>query len=571
MTSISLVSRTGLLVGSCVALPTLLACLDHPLKPVEYEAVQEGKEGIALTINKDVDIIFMIDDSGSMAEEQFNLATNFDKFISVLERPGVEANYRIGITTSDNGNPLCPTNVKQPDGGKFKLTTCRARSSHFTFPTVPPVEAFDIACADICPYDEIEILPTVTEQDGNEAPRLWIESIEGVTNIGRARLADSGEWVDEITTEEAFQCLGPMGIAGCGYEEQLEGVYKAIARARDAGEDQYDFIRPNAILAIVLVSDEADGSINRSVGNIYDTNGNKVFWQDPDANFPSSTVSWKAGVECLPIDGDGLPYDECHAQHYDMERNVVPAERAAAEAVMHPVSRYINQVQSIEDQKQQTNPSQEVLVAGILGVTSDYEFGQEITYRNDPADPQFVEDFGIGAGCVSQIVIPGLEAFQPKAVPPVRQKDFVEHFAVRSETNIFSVCDDDYSQALEAIAAMIEDQIRPACMPACVADMDPTTEQLEPSCVLEQEAPGTGGNIERTTIQECEDADGTMPEDETVCYVGLTGDGMHQDCIDDGWNLQFELFRSAPAPGGTSVSATCELSAQPRVDCPDIP
>jgi hypothetical protein len=571
MTSISLVSRTGLLVASCVALPTLLACLDHPLKPVQYEAVQEGREGIALTVNKDVDIIFMIDDSGSMAEEQLALAENFGEFIRVLEQPGVEANYRIGITTSDKGNPLCPTTTKQPDDGKFKLSTCRSRQSHFTFNTVPPVEAFQVACADICPYETIEILPTTTDQDQNASARPWVESIEGVTNIGCAYRPGSND-CEEITTEEAFQCLGPMGIAGCGYEEQLEGVYRAVLRAQNDNEDQYGFIRPNAILAVVLVSDEADGSLNRSVGNIYDINGSKVFWQDPDANFPTSAVSWKAGVECVPIDGDGLPYDDCYAQHYDFDRNVVPEERAAEEAVLYPVSRYINQIQAIEDQKKQINPNQEVLVAGILGVTSDYRYGDEITYRNDPTDPQFVYDFGIGAGCISQLVVEGLEAFQPKAVPPVRQRDFVEHFVVGGDTNIFSVCDQDYARALEAIARMIEDQIRPACMPACVADMDPTTTDLEPSCVLEQESPSTtGGGVERTIIPECEDQDGTMPEDADACYVMRTGDDMDPACIEDGWNLEFQLFRAVPAPGGTSVSATCELSAQPRVDCPDLP
>ena len=586
MNSFSLVSRTGLLVASCVALPTLLACLDHPLKPVEYEAVQEGTEGIALTINKDVDIIFMIDDSGSMAEEQYNLASNFDKFIEVLEAPGVEANYRIGITTSDNGNPLCPTNIKTPEGGKFKVSTCRSRPTHFTFPTVPPVEAFDVACANICPYDEIEILPSTIEDDSSEKPRLWVESIEGRTNLGRARCADGIDtgncdpdnkdadgWVQSITTEEAFQCLGPMGIAGCGYEEQLESVYKAVARAGNAMEDQYGFIRSNAILAIVLVSDEADGSFNRSpYGNFgpYDPNGNKVFWQDPDAVSPSSAVSWNAGVECVP-EGDGLPYDDCFSQHYDIDGNVVPEDRAASEAVFHPVRRYINQIQAIEDQKQERNPGQEVLLAGILGVPPGYDQNQaEVSYRNDPSDPEFMSAFGIGAGCVSMIDIPGLEAFQPKAVPPVRQREFVEHFQVGEDRNIFSICDSDYSPALRAIARMIEDQLRPACMPSCVQDMDPIEDGVQPSCVLEQAAP-MGDGVQTTNIPQCADQSGEMPNDDAnVCYVALSGDDMNEFCIEEGWNLEFQVFRRPgfPAPGGTSVSATCELSQQPRVDCP---
>ena len=75
--------------------------------------------GLQLTVNKDVDILFVIDNSGSMGEEQAILANNFASFIEVLEAEDVEANYRIGITTTDNGNPWCPPGVTTPESGKL--------------------------------------------------------------------------------------------------------------------------------------------------------------------------------------------------------------------------------------------------------------------------------------------------------------------------------------------------------------------------------------------------------------------------------------------------------------------
>src|SRR5687767_351818 len=82
-------------------------CLDPPLKEVAYEKLSVDGDRVEVAVNKDVDILFVIDNSGSMAEEQALLSANFGAFISVLEREDVGANYRIGVTTTDVGNPRC--------------------------------------------------------------------------------------------------------------------------------------------------------------------------------------------------------------------------------------------------------------------------------------------------------------------------------------------------------------------------------------------------------------------------------------------------------------------------------
>ncbi|MEM6995163.1 MAG: VWA domain-containing protein, partial [Myxococcota bacterium] len=255
---LSFASRLSLLVATGVGLPTLFACLDHPLKPVEYEAAQEKQDSIALTVNKDVDILFVIDNSGSMGEEQGTLASNFASFINVLEEETVKANYRIGVTTSDNSNPWCPGTT--PEAGQLRLSSCRARQTEFVFSGSQMVDATQEACLDVCKYDNIEITETTTDLDDAPAPRLWLESIEGRTNLGAGTCAAGEDCGDAPTTVEAFQCFGPQGINGCGFEQQLESMYKAIKRAENADEAIYGFIRPNAILSVVHVTDEADCS-----------------------------------------------------------------------------------------------------------------------------------------------------------------------------------------------------------------------------------------------------------------------------------------------------------------------
>ena len=535
----SFISRLSLLVGASVALPSLFACLDHPLKPVEYEAAQEKQDAIALTVNKDVDILFVIDNSGSMGEEQATLAQNFESFINVLEEPGVEANYRIAVTTTDNGNPWCQGTG--PEAGKARLTSCLSRPTEFVFNGAMMVDAFAEACEAVCPaeWTNIEIQPSVVTGDSEERARPWLENIEGRTNLPEG-----------LTTTQAFQCFGPQGIDGCGFESHLESMWKALRRSTTDGDPMFGFIRSNAILSIVHVTDEADCSHNNDHETIFLPEGNRVFWSDQDAASPTSAVCWNAGVQC---DGNG-----CQSVNLDVNGNQVEGD-PEKEAVLRPLSRYTEIVQQLENQKQEITPDQEVLVALIGGVNSD----GSVSYQESLTDPQFQADFGIGPGC---------ESSAGRAVPPVRLREFAEEFQVAGANNMFSICDADYSPALRAIATAIADQVKPACMPACVADNDPVTpDVLDPSCTLIQEAPRDDGTFEETNIPECNGDE--VPEGFNVCYQALVGDQMDDFCVDSGFNLQFQLVRREgfPAPGGTSVSATCQLSQNKQFDCPGLP
>ncbi|MCA9656554.1 MAG: VWA domain-containing protein [Myxococcales bacterium] len=552
----SFASRLTLLLGASVALPSLFACLDHPLKPVEYEQAQEGVDAIALTVNKDVDILFVIDNSGSMGEEQATLAANFESFINVLEAPEVEANYRIGVTTTDNGNPWCQGTG--PEAGQLRLTSCLSRPTEFVFEGAQTIDAFDEACAAVCPteWTNIDVQPSVTTKDPEAKVRPWLENIEGATNLPEG-----------LTTTQAFQCFGPQGINGCGFESHLESMWKALRRSQTETEASYGFIRDNAILSIVHVTDEADCSYNDSLETIFLPEGNRVFWSDPDAPAPSSAVCWNAGVACT---GSGT-YDECHSVNLDVDGNEVASD-PDNNAVLRPLSRYTSFVQEFENNKQRITPDQEVLVAVIGGVNSD----GTITYQDALTDPEFQSDFGVGPGCSSTA---------GEAVPPVRLAEFAREFQVGEQRNMFSICESDYSPALQAIAEAIADQVTPACMPTCVADTDPTSKQLDPSCVLVQKAPREDGTFEDTTIPACNE-DGSLPaDDDNVCFVALVDDGsaekatdnpvddMSDFCVDRGWNLEFTLVRREgfPAPGGTSVEATCQLSQNKAIDCPELP
>ena len=152
-------ARTLLRLAPVAAL-LLAGCLDHPLKPVDYEKVQVDDKSFPIAVNKDVDILFVIDNSGSMAEEQALLSANFAAFIDVLEQDDVKANYRIGVTTTDSGNPRCPSAQYTPEGGKLVLSSCvdRVAQGEFTFNDAD----FSFACDDFCSKADadVEVRPT---------------------------------------------------------------------------------------------------------------------------------------------------------------------------------------------------------------------------------------------------------------------------------------------------------------------------------------------------------------------------------------------------------------------------
>ncbi|WP_052545850.1 vWA domain-containing protein [Enhygromyxa salina] len=566
MSRLSLGPTLTLLTGCAMAMAMTSGCLNHPLKPVELEKGEEKTRPVQLTVNKDVDILFVIDNSGSMGEEQAILANNFGSFIQKLEEKDVEANYRLGITTSDNGNEWCGLGATTPEAGNLVLSSCKSRIGDFIFNS-GETDVTDLACNDICTLDAdaLEVLPSTTDYDSTPKPRKWLENIEGKKNIPEG-----------TSTEDAFKCFGPQGINGCGFESQLESMYLALIRAQNAEEvDSYGFLRASAILAVVFVTDEADCSYNKTYAEIFKQDGNRVFWSDPAAAFPTSAVCWNAGVDC---EGDPNNYDTCSAVNKDVNGN---SGVDNSQAVLHPMSRYIGLLDGLEKEKQQVNEAQEVIVALIGGVAND---GTPFYGDVGGTNPMFQNSFGIGPGCEAPNPINPAEPVQ--AVPPVRLRDLVEEF---TPGNMFSICQQDYSDAMVAIADRIREQIQPACYANCVKDTDASTEIVEPECTVEEDPPGDGNDVK---IEEClkdaagyiVDGDGayTMPGPSVnVCYVLLTdnmgitnspADDMSDECVDLNYNLEFKVERRPgfPAVGGTSISATCSLADFENVSCPGI-
>jgi len=528
---------------------SLTGCQEHPLKSVELESTQEQSGKVQLSINRDVDILFVIDNSRSMGEEQLNLSQNFPRFLSELDRPEVSANYRIAVTTTDNGGYGCETTDSEK--GNFVLSSCQSRLDEFGYQNGPNEAPVDqtAACSTPCPSDlaDLAVLPTTTSRTLEPTPHPWLERGDGFTNL------PSG-----VSPAQALQCFGPQGIVGCGTEAHLETMLLALTRANTAEQDEYGFIRDGAILAIVFVTDEDDCSLNDAFPSPLDRNGDHTFWP-PGATDPTSAICWNAGTRCKD---DGT----CELVNLGVDGREVADDVADEQAVLRPLSRYIDLVQELEDRKKALRNDQEVIVAAISGVPLDYA-GGPIPYDTVPDgtedDAAFRADFGIAPGCISGVAT---------AVPPSRLRAFAEEFTVEGKNNLFSVCNDDFAPAMDDIVEQIVGQIKPACMAGCVADTDFVAPGLDPSCILTEEIVYEDGMTEERNVPQCDD--GELPNGATKCFIPRSDpETMHRDCRKIG-NLEFDFVDAPPdatRPRATAnVSATCELATNRSQLCPNL-
>ena len=538
-----------MLVRSCLALFAALAVACEPTNHGDLGPSQtfaEVSRVIAwMSGPKKLDVLLVVDDSAAMAGIQEVVAANMRAFVDVLEDPSVAVDYRIGVITSSAEHPACADDV---DAGALRMTSCRERLADFA------VEGAAGGCADECTFDAIRTLPTTTSEDPVARPRPWLEARPYASNLapidGRTP-----------TTSEALQCAGPQGAGGCGFPSPLEAMHRALLRMQDVDDPQYGFLRTDAALLIVIMTNGNDCSVVPEHASLFSPGGIPVFWSDPTADAPTRAACWNAGVECT-----GAPhYDECHPSNHAATGE---PDVDDARAVLHPISRYVEQLENIERAKQAIDPNLQVMVELIAGVPRGYERRQSEVFYADATDPAEQLEYGIGAGCMLNSLSPAFAAR-----PPVRELAVAAAMQIDDdERNAISMCADDWSPAFAAIAEPIPLIIKPACMTACVADGDLQTPELEPTCYVEWSALGDEGRVEQGIVRTC-NADETVPDGEDACALPLVDENLSDYCSGEGWNLEYRLVRREGSrwPAHTLVTATCLASMDRATDCPSLP
>ncbi|HEY4240869.1 MAG TPA: hypothetical protein VGM88_13695 [Kofleriaceae bacterium] len=200
----------------------LTGCPDRTISKVVASQGRVEYKDIPLTINRDLDLLFLIDDSPSMTDKQLNLATNFPNFVNVLQTiQGGLPDVHIGVATSDLGSSGANGTIGPSVGTAGQQGACVNNGKN------------------------------------------------GVLQLGGATGLVTGTYISDVanttggrtvnytgTLPDTFGKMAKVGDFGCGFEQHIEGVKQALTDGRNPG-----FIRADAYLAVVFIADEDDCSL----------------------------------------------------------------------------------------------------------------------------------------------------------------------------------------------------------------------------------------------------------------------------------------------------------------------
>jgi hypothetical protein len=188
----------------------LWSCNSHPLQRPSPDPTGELAQYREINPIRNVDIVFVIDNSGSMQEEQANLARNFPVFMDELA--GLQgADFQIASVSSDLGAGVMSAQQGCGPAGGDRGVFCNVRGNDF--------------CA-----------------------RCGVD----VTR-GRFLRTVNPNYAGNI--RNVFTCMSTFGTGGCGFEHSLGSLRAALLAPENAG-----FVRKDAYLAFVILTDEDDCS-----------------------------------------------------------------------------------------------------------------------------------------------------------------------------------------------------------------------------------------------------------------------------------------------------------------------
>lgn len=174
-----------------------------------------------------MDILFIIDNSESMTEEQASLVASFPQFINVLrsyKNPnGEPVGFRVGVTT---------TGVTR----KFKETNGLMQNASDTY------SVWCDSSAENCVQDGI-----LQGQEKCGLAKPWIES-------------------ESSGLSKEFECAAAVGIKGSWMEMPFAALELALGEQSAIGQPNHGFYRREggeSLLAVVIITDEDDCSVEQ--------------------------------------------------------------------------------------------------------------------------------------------------------------------------------------------------------------------------------------------------------------------------------------------------------------------
>lgn len=243
-----------------LSLTWLAGCPNRELKPLTPCVVSGVVAKIQQNPADKIDVLFVVDNSFSMDAEQAALSEQFQNMVRILVTGDIDndgkqdsppvTDLHLGVVSTDLGvgglgvaDPVCDTS---------------------RIPDLPSG------------WGDDGVLQTKGDTAGNpECDNTYPSFLSFSCDDDNGECATSEKTEERDQLAEDFACVAKLGTGGCGLEQPLEAALKALSdpaaedpviftagQGHGGADDPYNagFLRPDSLLAIVLVTDEEDCS-----------------------------------------------------------------------------------------------------------------------------------------------------------------------------------------------------------------------------------------------------------------------------------------------------------------------
>jgi hypothetical protein len=490
------------------------ACLSPPVSSPKTTVTQSTPVRVPQNSRNAVDVLFMIDNSSSMDSMQAQLKARFGDFFQVfnqLAADGTYADLHIGVVTSDFGAGDKGSGACDAYGGGDQ-GLLQARGVAAAADCLPPTGG--------TPYIEFAFDPN-----------------------GGAATSNLPGGQDLVKT---FTCMASVGATGCGFEHQLESVWAAL---KDMQHRNGGFLRSDALLTVVFVTNEDDGSAPPTA---------KFYEADADKGVYGAYDTYRQSRFALTCGGAPMPYAS--------GVNGVAQALNGCQAASNPMGADVNLAFDLT--KYETlflepsgrggiKPSaDDVILVGIDGpeLPTETVVVDNTTGLGAAGKERYAS---CGPMLASNCVVRLQHSCQNNAAPVFFADPAVRINALINKAKfhkITSICGDnlnqtpDYSGALRELAQLISSKISPGCIPAKLTDA------AHPDCSVKDVTTDAAGNQTPHVLPQCDATASVVP-----CWKAEVKTGCASFSPD---SIGITIERGGlPAPAMTTASVECATDA----------
>jgi len=485
---------------------------------------------ISVAPNRLLDLVFMIDNSPSMAPKVDKLNAQFPKLIAALKDPNDNSlpDLRIAIIDSDLGT-----------GGMYPNGSCGPNASNGNS-IYGDQGKFRMINAASCGVSNSDV--------------LWLET------RGNTAVNFTGD------VSAVFACLASgVGTQGCGEEHQLQAFEFALVASGLGNDAQHAMLRPNAYLGLVFLTDEDDCSAAQNDGIFGDVNHPEL--RGESASLRCATRAHACGGQNLDTTppGPGYPTMQSYTTLLKDCRARTDACPIGTDTSVPTTCSPLSDFRHIADELKalKSDWTSQILVAGIFGwPLTDADMGTA-TYRIDSisnpntADTAHPMVFDSWPVCYDPNHRPAqLSTFDPAAAgwgatAGLRTSAFVDEFGANGLK--FSICQPDFSDSMKTIGLAMAKKLQNLCIGDKLFDKDTTTPGLQPDCRVVYRTPVVSpSDPSKVTYQE-------SPTSIPQCPDGATSSTITGDC----WQLTSDTQRCPSAFNGQLVTV---IRTQAEID-----